>query len=308
MLPLLEVMRRAETYLKERSVPSPRLSAESLLASVLGTGRLELYLDFARPLEELELAAYRKLVRRRGVHEPLQYILGGTSFRTLEVAVGPGVLVPRPETEQLVELVLGLVEQVAKNVQGSAGFPHADEKNAQGLLRVLDLCTGSGVVGLSLAAELPIGLWCLLADISPEALAWAVRNYRNSIGKISGPVSFCLGDLCEPLASKEYFHIIVSNPPYVAREEIPSLPEEVRRYEPVNSLEAGPPGGTGMIAGIVERAYQFMAPGALLAFEMGETQRPLVEEMFSRYRQFYHEPVFHRDLAGKERFATAFRN
>ena len=296
MLTLLEVLRRAEKYFKQRDVPSPRLSAERLLAEVLELDRLGLYLSYDRPLIESELTAYRELVRRRGAHEPLQYILGTAAFRNIEVAVGPAVLVPRPETEQLVELVVGLMDRVTEN-KGSKGREP---------VRVLDLCTGSGVVGLSLAAELE-GLWCLLTDNSWEALHWAGKNHLAQRDKLRSPASFYLGDLCDPLAGKPFFDIVVANPPYVAPEEMSRLPEEVRKYEPAGSLDGGPPGGTGVIARIVETVHPVMARGALLALEIGENQQPLIEELFSGNRNFYHAPEFHRDLAGKTRFVTAFR-
>jgi len=296
MLPLLEVLRRAEAYFKERGVSSSRLSAETLLAEVLGLERLELYLSYDRPLVESELAAYRAFLRRRGAHEPLQYILGSTAFRNLEVAVGPAVLVPRPETEQLVELVLGRLERVAGNTGCKGREP----------LRVLDLCTGSGVVGLSLAAEWK-RLWCLLTDNSWEALCWAVKNYRSVRAKLPGRVSFYLGDLCEPLAGKPFFQVVVANPPYVAPEEMASLPREVRDYEPAGSLDGGRPGGTAVIARIVQNIHPLLIRGGLLALEIGENQQPLIEKLFAGQGRFYHAPEFHSDLAGKPRFVTALR-
>ncbi|MBN2288824.1 MAG: peptide chain release factor N(5)-glutamine methyltransferase [Candidatus Glassbacteria bacterium] len=296
-LNLLEVLRRAEAYFKEHGVNAPRLSAESLLAKVLEIDRLGLYLNYDRPLVEKELAAYRELVRRRGAHEPLQYILGSWGFRGLEIAVGPDVLVPRPETEQLVELLIGLIGRT----------PGEKSPGARAPLRVLDLCTGSGAVGLSLAAELE-GLWCLLTDKSHEALRWAVKNYRHHRKALKSPVSIYLGDLCEPLAARPFFDVVAANPPYLAPEVLSRLPREVRDYEPVEALDGGPPAGTGVIARIVETVHPVMLQGALLALEIGEDQQEPVEELFQRNMDFFHDHRFHRDLAGKLRFVAALRN
>ena len=296
MLPLLEVLRRAESYFKKHAVASPRLSAEILLARVLGVDRLGLYLSYDRPLVESELASYRALVSRRAAHEPLEYILGTASFRSIEVAVGPAVLVPRPETEQLVELVLGLMDRVVENTGSKGREP----------IKILDLCTGSGVIGLCLAAELK-GLWCLLTDNSWEALCWTRKNHQSLRTKLLSQVSLYLGDLCEPLAGKPFFDVVLANPPYVAPGEMSQLPKEVREYEPAGALDGGQPGGTGLIARIVKTTPPVMVGGALLALEIGENQQPLLEELFAGNHNYYHSPEFHRDLTGKLRFVTAFR-
>jgi release factor glutamine methyltransferase len=294
---LLQVLRLAESYLKERGIPSARLSAEHLLASVLGVGRLELYLSFDRPLVERELARYRELLRRRAEREPLQYILGGTSFRELNVDLGTGVMVPRPETELLVDLVLDRLDTIAEKTGAKNNYP----------LKVIDLCTGSGVIGLSLARE-RAGLWCLLTDISREALAWAEKNYRQPGSSWQSKVSFLCGDLLEPLAQRPLFEVAVANPPYVSTEELELLPEEIKRYEPIQALAGGGIGGTGVIGRIIRSSPQIMKRGGLLALEIGEMQEEKIRALFDEQESEYGGIEFHRDLAGKMRFVTAFRN
>jgi release factor glutamine methyltransferase len=293
---LLAVLRLAEDYLRDHGIQDARLSAEHLLTGILGVDRLGLYLNFDRPLSEDELNAFRGLLRRRAAHEPLQYILGRTAFRHLTVEVGPGVLIPRPETEFLVELVLERLEKVSQSAPEIGRNP----------LRVLDLCTGSGVIGLSLAAERP-GLWCLLADSSTDALGWARKNFLRHDTVWLSPVRFCAADLAEAFARCPCFDIVVSNPPYVSPEEMKHLPEEIVRYEPAAALNGDGADGAGVIARLVESCAAVMRPGALLAFEIGETQREPVGRIFETRDRAFTRPEFHRDLAGKDRFVTAYR-
>jgi len=289
MKSLIEVLKLAEQHLEQRGVPLARLSAERLLANVLGLDRLELYLSYDRPLMEEELEAYRKLLRRRAAHEPLQYILGNTGFRQLTIELGPGVLVPRPETEILVQLVLD----------------HLDKMD-QDPVRVLDLCTGSGVVGLSLVDEHG-KLWCVLADISWKALGWAVKNANRADCRCREAVSFLCADLCEAFCARPLFDIVVSNPPYVAPDEMNDLLEEIKHYEPLEALNGGEPGGTAVIRRIIESSFKVMKQGALLALEIGESQEQSIGELFACQQEKYSPPSFHRDLAGRTRFVTAFK-
>jgi len=292
---LIEVLKLAEKHLEQHRVQPARLSAEHLLASVLGLERLELYLNFDRPLREEELEAYRKLLRRRTAHEPLQYILGNTQFRKLTLELGPGVLVPRPETEILVQLVLDHLGKI-------------NGKSAEKPVKVLDLCTGSGVVGLSLAVERgEKEFWCVLADISRKALGWAAKNAGLLEGNCQGAVCLLCADLCEALHSGPLFDIVVSNPPYVAPEEINNLPEEIKRYEPLEALNGGEPEGTAVIRRIIESSWAVMKQGALLALEIGESQKQSIGKLFASRQEKYSSPDFHNDLAGRTRFVTAFK-
>ena len=293
MKSLIKVLKLAEQHLEQRGVPLARLSAERLLANVLGLDRLELYLSYDRPLMEEELEAYRKLLRRRAAHEPLQYILGNTGFRQLTIELGPGVLVPRPETEILVQLALDHLDKMDRDLDKDP-------------VRVLDLCTGSGVVGLSLAAEHG-KLWCVLADISRKTLGWAVKNASRADYRCREAVSFLCADLCEAFHARPLFDIVVSNPPYVAPNEMNDLPEEIKRYEPLEALNGGEPGGTAVIRRIIESSFKVMKQGALLALEIGESQEQAIGELFASQQEKYSPPSFHRDLAGRTRFVTAFK-
>ena len=287
MKKLLEVLRLAEKYLEEHGVESPRLTSERLLAAVLNIERLELYLQFDRPLEENELALFRESVRRRSGGEPLQYVLGGTDFRNITLRVGPGVLIPRPETEQLVGLVLDRMDGLCA---GSTSQ-----------LRVLDLCTGSGAVALALAAERE-NLWCVMTELTSEATAWARINLNANREKLKSPVALVRADLLGALSTRNPFDIVVSNPPYVSENEMAALPMEVREHEPHCALTAGAQ-GLDIVSRIVDEAAGYLRSGGLLAMEIGETQQSGIEEfLLGLAPGTYGKPEFHHDLAGKTRF------
>jgi release factor glutamine methyltransferase len=279
--------------LEEHSVSGARRNAELLLCHVLGLDRLGLYLNHERPLTETELDRCRALLRRRGAHEPLQYITGRTSFRHLELLTGPGVLIPRPETEMLVDLTL-------KRLQKIAG-----ENAASPLPRVLDLCCGSGAVGLSLAVEHPEAEYTL-SDISPIALGWAVKNSRL-LSSGASRVSFCLCDLMSSFRDQPSFDLIVANPPYVSPSEMLSLPDEIRLFEPVAALDGGGEDGTGLIDVLVAQAVPRLRNGGLLALETGENQHSSLDKIFAGHAGKLSAVTFHRDLSGRERFVTACR-
>ena len=198
MKTVLEILRQAEQYLAGKGAESPRADSEWLLAHVLKLSRLQVYLQFERTLGEAELTAMREMVRRRATGEPVQYITGATEFFNVEILVGPGVLVPRPETERLVELALKC---------------YAGEGEA------LDLCTGSGAIVLALAKERPGASRLTGVEVSPEALAWAERNLAAL--RLAN-VHLVRGDLYAPVAGRR-FALITANPPYVTTEEMAEL-------------------------------------------------------------------------------------
>jgi len=272
-------------YLEGKGITRGRLDAEHLLADVLGLGRLELYLQFDRPLVAAELDRYRPLLKRRAKREPLQYILGRAAFRQLDLEVDERVLIPRPETEILLDEVL---EWAAA---------HAGE-HARGL----DLGTGSGAIALSLVLEGPFEL-VVATDTSVAALEIARRNAEAS--GLADKVDLRLGSYFDPVAEGEVFDLVVSNPPYVAEGEAPSLEPEVREWEPGEALFAGPD-GLGALRAIVAGAGSHVRPGGLLALEVGAGQAGPVVAMLEDTGEYVDVRV-RRDLAGRERMVLTRR-
>lgn len=280
---VLHLVEWSSAYLEGKGVAEARLDAEHLLADTLGTERLNLYLDFDRPLTPGELARFKPRLLDRARRRPLQYILGRVPFRALDLAVDSSVLIPRPETEELVGAVLARVGRDAP-----AG-PSA-----------LDIGTGSGAIALSLAAEGDFGR-ILATDTSEAALDVARRNARRNA--LDARVEFRQGDLFLPVAGCERFDVVVSNPPYVSREEFETLPPEVRLYEPREGLVAGE-GGVAVLTRLVWGAHGVLVPGGLLAVEVGAGQARAVSESI-RHAGGYAAPEVVRDLAGVERMVLA---
>jgi release factor glutamine methyltransferase len=276
-LPLLEVLRGAESYLASRGVESPRLNAEHLLACALGLKRMELYLQFDRPLGESERAPLRDLVRRRGTREPLQHILGTVGFHGRTFACDKRALIPRPETEQLVELALELVRGTEAPV-------------------ILDIGTGSGVIALTLALELPAAK-IHATDLSPDALALAGENAaRHQMER----VVFSNADFLPSAGGP--FHLIVANLPYIATGDLPGLAPEVG-HDPRTALDGGPD-GLDLIRRLAQEAPAHLAPGGVLLLEIGAGQSAAVAELLgqSKYRDISVRP----DYQEVPRFAVAF--
>jgi release factor glutamine methyltransferase len=236
-----EVLRRSTAYLAERGSPSPRLDADLLLAHALGVERIQLYTDSDRPLTPPELDRARALVGRRGRREPLAYLTGQRAFRRLRLEVGPGVLVPRPETELLVEWALAVLPE-----GGS----------------VLDWGTGSGAVALALADEGP-GLRVTALDRSEEALAVARAN------DVHGAVEWLHSDGFAAVGPRR-FDAVVANPPYLSPGDLAAAPPELR-FEPEGALVAGP-SGLEAIAAIAAAAPAHLEPGGWVLIEVGDGQ------------------------------------
>ncbi|MHB8872837.1 MAG: peptide chain release factor N(5)-glutamine methyltransferase [Myxococcaceae bacterium] len=235
-------------HFEKHGVDSPRLTAEVLLAHVLKADRVRLYIDLDRPLAKEELAAFRALIERRAAGEPTQYLTGVKEFYNRRFHVDPRVLIPRPETELLVEAVLRELPEDAP-------------------ARVLDLCTGSGCIAVTLAAERPkASVWA--TDLSPEACEVARANAE---ALDSGPrVTILQGDLFAPVPQGARFDAIVSNPPYIKSESLPGLSREVRK-EPRLALDGGADGLT-LLRRICLGAREWLKPGGLLALEISEGQ------------------------------------
>jgi release factor glutamine methyltransferase len=282
-------------YLRERGVEQSRLDAEHLLAHTLRLPRLQLYLQHERPLTPEELAAFKPLLRRRAAREPLQYVLGRAAFRKLDLEVDSRVLIPRPETEVLVDVVL---EWARRRVGGNGAGVAAGART----LTVVDVGTGSGCIALALAAEGPFRR-VLATDASPAALQVAAGNARLAPPDVE--LELRAGGLLEPL-SGERFDALVSNPPYIAEGERDELAPEVRNFEPHSALFAGED-GLRMIRALVAGAEGALLPGGLLALEVGVEQTARVARMIEDTGAFA-PPSVHRDLTGRPRIVAPSRS
>ncbi len=251
---LLRLLRWTTEYFTEKGIDSPRLDAELLLAHVLKLDRVGLYLNYDRPLSAAELDLIRPLVKRRGQREPLQYLIGQTEFWSLEFDVEPAVLIPRPDTEILVEEALN----------------HAGESG-----QLLDVGTGSGAILISLATELP-GWQLTGLDISPAALAVARRNAQKHA--VAENIRWLQADLAQLPAQR--YDLIVSNPPYIAAAEWEALMPEVRCHEPQQALLADNQ-GLACYQHLTRQASAHLNPGGWLLVEIGCQQAAAVQQLFS---------------------------
>ncbi len=290
---ILRMILWSAEYLKDKGVETGRLDAEWLLATALGVELLQLYLEYDRPLSSEEREAFKPLLRRRAGREPLQYIIGRTGFRQLELKTDPRVLIPRPETEVLVQEVLDWA---------SAGAGSVGRVSDGGGGRVWDMGTGTGAVALSLAAE---GTWTrvVATDVSAEALSVAADNAERH--DLSGLVEFREGSLFEPLEEGEQFDVIVSNPPYIADGEKGELQPEVRDWEPAEALFAGED-GLDVIRPLVAGAPERLVSGGLLALECGLGQAERVAADVNATGAFATARI-RPDLAGRPRVVMAER-
>lgn len=278
MLTVLEIIKKTTDFFAGKGIESPRLQAELLIGHALGLKRMQLYLQFERPLAESELEKIRPLVRRRAQHEPVQYILGETDFHGLRLKVDRRALIPRPETEQLVEQVVA-----ACVVQPR---------------RILDLGTGTGAIALALATAFPDAV-VVATDLSSDALQLAREN-AASIG-VGERVAFVLSDWFAGVPA-EPFDAVISNPPYLSAEETAATAREVREFEPASALTA-PDGGLAALRRIITEAPRFLTPGGLLALETGIAQH--TELLAAATAAGFQSVESRRDLTGRDRFILA---
>ncbi len=274
------ILKWSEQYFGSHGAETPRLDAEVLLSYLLGQKRIFLYVHFDQPLTAEELARYREMVKRRAAGEPVAYICGEKEFMVLTFKVTPAVLVPRPDTETLVEAVI-------ERLKGKEGA------------RIADVCTGSGAIALALAHYLPESS-IVATEISADAVSIAKEN-AESLG-LSERVVFCEGDLLAPL-SGETFDAIVSNPPYIPSVEIAGLPREVRA-EPIIALDGGAD-GLDFYRRLVHESAALLKDGGFLAVECGDTQAGAVAEM-AVTGGFGRTGIVH-DLADKERVVVMWK-
>ena len=269
--------------LKKRGMPSPRLDVELLLGQVLKINRVGLIIDAERPLSKDELGAYRARHSRRRAGEPVAYLLGVREFYGREFRVDKRVLIPRPDTEALIEVALDRTKALSLSA------------------RVLDLCTGSGCVAITLARERPT-MRVIGSDLSPDALTLARENAIRLGAATIGLVQSDLLAAFDPARAR--FDLITANPPYIADEEIPTLAVDIHKFEPRLALSGGAD-GLDLVRRILVEAPQFLAPGGVLAMEIGAGQSPEVIGLFAEAG--FGDVTARRDYGGHERVVSGVR-
>ena len=254
-------------YLTNKSVDSPRLSAELLLSHALGLKRIELYAQFDKQVPQQQLDMLHDLVKRAGLHEPVAYLTGKTEFYSLELEITGDCLIPRPETELLVQRAIEFL------------------RTRSGIQYICDLCTGSGCIAVAIAKNVPDAR-VTATDISAAALAVAARNVEKH--RLKEHIRLLCGDLFEPLIKQldvNQFDLVVCNPPYVSTAEYENLDKNVKDYEPESALLAGED-GMDIYRRIIEKVEDVLKPGAVLMLEIGYAQGTAVREMLEESRSF----------------------
>lgn len=275
------ILEWTSSYLKSKGCGTPRLDAEALLAHCLSVSRVELYLNFDTPLTISEREAYRNLVLRRACREPVALIIGQKEFWSLPFKVKRGVLIPRPDSETLVEVA---VQELR----------HLKEPLA------LDIGVGSGAISLSILKEVPCAN-IVGVDISKAAIELSINNAHNlGFGDSFLPL---LTDMTSCFKSGPIFDMILSNPPYIPSAEVPALSPEIVNFEPISALDGGTD-GLDFIRTIANESHKHLSESGSLALEIGEGQFEAVSEILN-LSGFYRAPVPYRDLSGKIRVVKA---
>lgn len=281
---IIRLIRWATSYLKSYDIDSPRATGEILLAHALHLNRIDLYLKYDQPLVADELQTFKTLIKRRVRREPVAYILGVKEFWSLDLEVNPDVLIPRPETECLVEAALDLISR----------------KSSRPPQRILDLGTGSGAIVLALASQQPRHIY-FASDRFRPAVELACRNAgRHGLGR---QIHFFVGDWLSSLNSaKPGFDVIVSNPPYIPCRLIGGLQPEIHQYEPIAALN-GDTDGLACYRNIIGAAHRHLNPGGVLLLEIGPDQREDIRKIAAdsdRYEKF----SCSKDYSGYDRVVT----
>jgi len=274
-------------YLKEKGIESARLSAELLLSEVLNLKRIELYTNFDRVIEKEQLTQLRELVKRAAANEPIAYLIGKTEFYSLEFIITPDCLIPRPETELLVERAIEFL------------------RPRQGKQLVCDLCTGSGCIAVAIAKNFP-RVDITATDISDAALKVAKQNIEKH--NVADKIKLIQGDLFEPLIAqldKTKFDLIVCNPPYVTASEYQNLQKNVKDYEPKSALLAGAD-GLDIYRRICDSVDKFLKPDAALMMEIGYAQGQAVRELIEKTNIFRGISI-EKDCHDNDRVVIAIR-
>jgi release factor glutamine methyltransferase len=281
---LKEILDKTTQFFKDKKIETPRLDAELLLSSALGFTRIELYLKFEKTLNDTELTKCRDFVRRRSTGEPVAYILGKKDFYGLTFDVAPGVLVPRPETELLVDEIVR----------------HFKDRKEESL-KILDLGCGTGCISLALLSQLPNAKATLL-DISEKAVEISKANAEKL--NFSDRVEIRMQDAGRCFDATKYFDVIVANPPYIADGD-PLVQTSVREFEPGEALFAGP-NGTEKISEWFSAYNQQLEKCGIIGFEVGHTQTGYLADLM-KSRSDYRAVKIVKDLSGLERHVVAVR-
>jgi release factor glutamine methyltransferase len=278
---IIKLLGWTTSYFASRAIESPRAGAEILLAHTLNLQRVDLYLRYDQPLMQTELERYKALIRRRVRREPVAYITGCREFWSMNLTVSGDVLIPRPETECLVEQVLAEL---------------STEDNAEPS-HILELGTGSGAIILALASSLRRSV-CFASDVSERSVQVARENARRH--GLDGRIHFFCGDWTRPLRFKgPSFDVIVSNPPYIPTGQIKTLEPEIHLYEPLRALDGGDDGLVS-VRRLITQVHRFLRPGGRLLLEIGHDQQEAIRQIAATARQ-YEDPLFTKDYAGYNR-------
>ena len=282
---ILKLLQWTTDYFEKNEVSEPRASAEVLLAHVLAKDRLYLYLNYDRPMDSTELSAFRACIKRRLAGEPSQYITGIQEFWSLPIRVNPTVLIPRPETEVLVQAALEFIGPAQANIT------------------IMDLGTGSGAIAIALARELPTAR-IVATDVSMATLQLARENAR--LNQVDGQINFVQADMLAAISvGSQKFNLVVTNPPYVSHDDFSALPREIRDYEPRHALDGGVDGLTA-IKHIIREAPTVLCQAGGLLLEMGAGQDESVSTLV-RDSQDYQNHQIIKDYSGIERVLLAIK-
>jgi len=287
MWTIQKLLNWTDEYLANKGVDSPRLSAEMLLSEALGLKRIELYTQFDKQVPQQQLDRLHDLVKRAGLHEPVAYLTGRTEFYSLELDITADCLIPRPETELLVQRAIEFL------------------RTRSGVQYICDLCTGSGCIAVAIAKNVPEAR-VTATDISSAALEVAARNIEKH--RLTEHVRLLCGDLFEPVIQQldvSQFDLIVCNPPYVSTAEYEKLDKNVKDYEPASALLAGVD-GLDVYLRIIKKVDEFLKPGAALMLEIGYAQGPAVKELLEQTGVFA-EIKIEKDFQNNDRIVTAKR-
>ncbi len=292
---ILDLVNEATTFFQGRGIESPRVNAEALLGHALGLARVHLYTQFDRPVDPEPLAAFRDLVRKRLERVPLQYLTGQVEFWSRTFAIRPGVFIPRPETEVLVERALEAVRG-AGDPDAGAQIAGADTPRS-----IAEIGVGSGAVLVTLLSEMP-GAAGIGTDVSKDALSLARENAERH--GVLDRIDFREGSLLDPLEGAT-FDLIVANPPYLAESIASTLAPEIREHEPPAALYSGSDGFEALRP-LVAGAWRLLGPRGVLALEIGDTQGAAALNLIASHGA-YDDVLLAKDYAGRDRVVVARR-